>query len=89
MLSVLVWLVISGMYLFHLIVLLNLDFNCSRKLLSSSVDEVTTGTYNFVSVIWNVALVGEVSHRVFVIALFSMLVITHSLDQVKIKTLHN
>ena len=44
-------------YLFHLIVLLNPDFNCSKKLLSSFVDKVTTGTYNFVSVILNVAVV--------------------------------
>ena len=55
---VLVWLVISDLYLFHLIVLLNPDFNCSKKLLSSFVDKVTTGTYNFVSVILNVAFAG-------------------------------
>ena len=55
---VLVWLVISDLYLFHLIVLLNPDFNCSKKLLSSFIDKVTTGTYNFVSVILNVAFVG-------------------------------
>ena len=40
-----------------LIVLLNPDFNCSKKLLSSFVDKVTTGTYNFVSVILNIAFV--------------------------------
>ena len=56
---VLVWLVISDLYLFHLILLLNLDFNCSNKLLSSSVDKVTTGTYNVVSAILNVAFVGS------------------------------
>ena len=39
-------------------VLLNPDFNCSKKLLSSFVDEGTTGTYNFVSVILNIAFVG-------------------------------
>ena len=54
----LVWLVISDLYLFYLIVLLNPDFNCSKKLLSSFVDKVTTGTYSFVSVILNVAFVG-------------------------------
>ena len=43
---VLVGLDISNLYLFHLIVLLNR----SKSLLSSSVDKVTTGTYNFVSV---------------------------------------
>ena len=48
------------MYLFHLIVLLNPDFSYSKNLLSSSVDKVTIGTYNFVSVIRNVAFIGEV-----------------------------
>ena len=56
---VLVWLVISDLYLFHLTLLLNLDFNCSNKLLSSSVDKVTTGTYNVVSAILSVAFVGS------------------------------
>ena len=36
------------------------------------------------SVILNVAFVAEVSHRVFVIIILSMLVITHSLGQFKI-----
>ena len=35
--------------------------------------------------IWNIAFVGEVSLHVFVITLLFILVITHSLDQVKIK----
>ena len=43
------------MYLFNFIVILNPDYNCSKSLLSSSVDKVTTDTYSFVSVIWNVA----------------------------------
>ena len=47
------------MYLFHFIVLLNPDFNCSDSLLSFSVDKVTTGTYNLQSVISNFALVRE------------------------------
>ena len=55
---VLAWLVICDLYLFHLIVLLNPVFNCSKNLLSSSVDKVTTGTYNFVSVIVNAAFAG-------------------------------
>ena len=55
---VLVCLFTSDLYLFHLIVLLNPVFNCSKSLLSYSVDKVTTGTYNFVSVILNVAFVG-------------------------------
>ena len=41
--------------LFHLIVLLNPVFNCSNNLISFSVAKVTTGTYNFVSFILNVA----------------------------------
>ena len=47
------------MYLFHFIVLLNPDFNCSNNLLSFSVDKVTTGTYNLHSVVSNFASVGE------------------------------
>ena len=47
------------MYLFHFIVLLNPDFNCSSNLLSFSADKVTTGTYNLQSVISNFASVGE------------------------------
>ena len=47
------------MYLFHFIVLLNPDFNCSNNLLSFSADKVTTGTYNLQSVISNLALVGD------------------------------
>ena len=49
---------ISDLYLFHSIVYLNPIFNCFNKLLSYSVDKVTTGTYNFTSVILNVAFVG-------------------------------
>ena len=49
---------ISNLYLFHLIVLFNSDLNCSKKLLSSFVHKVTTGTYNFVSVILNMAFLG-------------------------------
>ena len=52
------WLVISDLYLFHLIVLLNPVLNCSKSALSFSVDKVTTATYNFVSDILNVAFVG-------------------------------
>ena len=52
------WLIISDLCLFHLIVLLNAVLNCSKSILSCSLKKVTTGTYNFVSVIWNVAFVG-------------------------------
>ena len=48
------------MHLFHFIVILNPDFNCSNNLLLFSADKVTTGTYNLQSVISNFASVGEV-----------------------------
>ena len=41
----------SDWYLFQLIVLLKLDFNCWSNFGLSWVDKVTTGTYSFVSVI--------------------------------------
>ena len=47
------------MYLFHFIILLNPDFNCSNNLLSFSADKVTTGTYSLQSVISNFASVGD------------------------------
>ena len=47
------WIVICDLYLFDFTVFLNPDFNCSKSLLSFSFDKVTTGTYNFVSLIWN------------------------------------
>ena len=46
------------LYLFHFIVLLNPDFNCSKSFISFSFDKVTTGTYNFVSVILNSNKIG-------------------------------
>ena len=57
MLLFLVWLVISDLYLFHLIVLLNPVLSCSKSLLSFLVDKVAIKTYNFVSGILNVASV--------------------------------
>ena len=47
------------MYLFHFIVILNPDFNCSNNLLSFSADKLTTGTYSLQLVISNFASVGE------------------------------
>ena len=44
--------------LFHLIVLLNLAFNCSESCMSFSFDKLTAGTNNFTSVILNVAFSG-------------------------------
>ena len=50
--------VICELYLFHIISLLNLDFKLVNNLISSSLDKVTTGTYNLQSVILSVAPVG-------------------------------
>ena len=69
---------------------MNPIFNCSNNLLSSSVDKVTTGTYNFVSVILNFvpvgllvsATVGSASGSASLVAL---LVITQFSKQVKIR----
>ena len=41
--------------MFHFIVLLSSVFNCSKSLVSFSFEKVTTGTYNFVSVILHFA----------------------------------
>ena len=60
-------------------------------MLSSSVDKVTTGTYNFEYVILDIAFVGELSKAAglspcaAVTSLFSMLEITQFADQVEIK----
>ena len=59
-------------YLFQLIVFLKPDFSCWSNFSLSLVDKVTTGTYNFVSVISNFPSPVE-------------LVITQSLDYVKIR----
>ena len=52
-LLLLFWIVTCHLYLFHLIVFLNPDFNFSKSFISFSFDKVTTGAYNFVSYIWN------------------------------------
>ena len=49
------------MILFHIISLLNPDFRLVNNLISSSLDKVTTGTYNLQSVILSVAPVGALS----------------------------
>ena len=53
--------VICDLYLFHIISLLNPDFKLVNNLISSSLDKVTTGTYNLQSVILSVAPVGALS----------------------------
>ena len=69
-----------------MIVLLNPVFNCSKSLFSFSADRVTTGTYNFVSFIFNVApvvlLLAFTPGAAFLVAL---LVTTQFSDQVKVK----
>ena len=62
-----------GSYLFHLIVLLKSDFNFSSSLVLSWVDEITTGTYWFVSVIVNVGSWQAIG----------LSIIKHLLDQVR------
>ena len=83
-------LVNSDFYLIYLIVLLNPVFNCSNNLLSSSVDKVTAGTYNFVSVILSVAFVGLLTVTTAgsasgLASLVALLVITQFSDRVKIR----
>ena len=56
--SFLVWLDIFDLYSFHLIVLSNPAFNCSKSLLPFSANKVTIGTYNFVSFVLKVVFVG-------------------------------
>ena len=48
---------ICDLYLFHFISVVNLDFKLVNNLISSSLDKVTTGTYNLQLFIVNVALV--------------------------------
>ena len=47
--------VICDLYLFHIISLVNPDFNLVNNLILSSLDKVTTGTYNLQSFIASVA----------------------------------
>ena len=50
--------VICDLYLFHIMSLLNPDFRLVNNLISSSLDKVTTGTYNLQSFIASVTPVG-------------------------------
>ena len=60
--------------------------NCSKNLLSSPVDKVTTGTYNFVSFASNVAFVGSLTAATAgSVSLIALLVITQFLHQIKIR----
>ena len=71
--------VICGLYLFHIISLLNPDFKLVNNLISSSLDKVTAGTYNLQSFIANVAPVGALSPLPPPMHLCSKLVITQFL----------
>ena len=53
--------IICDLYLFHIISILNPDFRLVNNLISSSLDKVTTGTYNLQSVILSVAPVATLS----------------------------
>ena len=70
--------VICDQYLFHIISLLNPDFRLVNNLISSSLDKVTTGTYNLQSFIASVApvVVAFTTGRPASTCLCSKLVIT-------------
>ena len=79
--------VICDLYLFHFIVLLNPDFNCSKSFISFSFDKVTTGTYNFVSVISNdVSAGGTIAGLLPCAFLLGISAKAQFLDQVKINS---
>ena len=50
---------ICDLYLFHIVSPLNPDFKLVNSLISSSLDQVTTGIYNLQSFIASVAPVGQ------------------------------
>ena len=74
------------MYLFLLIVHLNPVFSCSSNSLPSSVDRVTTGTWNLVSGILNVTFVGLLIAGLSRFAAFvALLLNTQFADHVRVK----
>ena len=85
-----IWLNISDLYYFYLKVLFNLVYNCCNKLSSSSVNKVTIGPCNFVSLTSNIAIVealipateGSASGST---SLYDLLVITKSADHARVK----
>ena len=72
--------VFCDLYLFHIISLLNPDFKLVNNLVSSSLDKVTTGTYNSHLVISSDAPVGSLSLLPPPMSLCSKLVITQFLS---------
>ena len=77
--------VICGLYLFHIISLLNPDFKLVNNLISSSLDKVTAGTYNLQLFVASVAPVGALSLLPPPMSLCSKLVITQFLSHVNFK----
>ena len=71
--------VICDLYLFHIMSLLNPDFRLVNNLISSSLDKVTTGTYNLQSFIASVTPVGALFLGLPPTYLRSKLVITQFL----------
>ena len=71
--------VICDLYLFHIISLLNPHFKLVNNLISSSLDKVTSGTYNLQSFIASVAPVGALPLLPPPVSLCSKLVITQFL----------
>ena len=83
---------VCDLYLFHSISLVNPDFKLVNNLISSSLDKVTTGTYNLQSFIASVAPVRAPSllGGLFLpIALRSKLVIVQFYSILILKILHN
>ena len=85
-----VWLDVSDLYLFHLIVLLNPVFSCYKSLLSVEDDKLTTGTYNLQSVILKTAFVGlliptTAGSASGLASLVALLVNTQFSDQLRVK----
>ena len=80
---------ICDLYLFHITSLLNPDLKLVNNLISSSLEKVTTGTYNLQSSILSVAPVGALSLGLAPTCLRSWLVITQFLFHFNPKILHN
>ena len=70
---------ICALYLFHITSLLNPDFKLVNNLISSSLEKVSTGTYNLQSSILSVAPVGVLSLGLAPTCLRFWLVITQFL----------
>ena len=77
----------GDLYLFHFIVPLSPNFNCSKGFVSFSFDKVTTETYIFVFVISNVNSTGATIAGLLLSASFAVISTkTQFFDQVKINS---